>query len=187
MLKRASLRLVVMFAMLMSTVAPLFAAPRPAPIAPLTVVDATGRTVGRYVMISSQPPNLVYVTINNQLVVSVLGHRDNLFADGLDFSQQPLYYQTPNCTGTAYIDAVFVPSRAVRYAVLAKVGGLGGQVIAYVSLGTEWQPEQNVSFSSSRKWNGTNYQCFTEAAVLTAFPTSEIDVTGMFTEPFVIQ
>jgi hypothetical protein len=168
---------------------PLRVVPQATAIAPLTVVDATGKTVGRYGAGTgfSGLPDLVYVKINDQLVVSPLGHRDNTFASGLDFAQLPVYYQTADCTGTAYIDGLFAETFSVRHAVLAKVGGLDGQVVAYVASGSEWRPAADMSFSSSQRWNGTNYQCFTEQAVATAFPTSEIDVTGMFTAPLVIQ
>ena len=174
-----------------TTASPLRVAPSASPISPLTVVDSTGTTVGRFGY-----PNLAYVKIDNQLVASPLAHRDNLFADGLDFTQLSLYYTTTDCTGTTYISpedfAAGVPNLAavqpfgVRSAVLAKVGGLTGQVIAFIDSGNEWQASQ-MNFLSARSWNGNNYACVASQGGKLLLPTSEVDVTGMFHEPLVIQ
>jgi hypothetical protein len=102
-----------------TTASPLRVVPSAPQIAPLTVADSTGQIVGRFGY-----PNLAYVKINNVLFATPLGNRDNLFADGLDFSQLPLYYGTTDCTGTTYIA---VQSFGVRTAVMAKVGGLNDE------------------------------------------------------------
>jgi hypothetical protein len=153
--------------------------PNPAartPVAPLTVVDSTGKTVGRFGY-----PDLVYLNINSQLFATPLGNRDNTFASGLDFAQRPVYFETTNCTGTAYIS---VQAFGVRTAVMAKVGGLNGQAVAFIASGDLAQR----IWRSSANWNGAGYVCSSQGdQVEFLYPTTPVDITGMFREPFVIQ
>ncbi len=147
-------------------------------VAPVAVVDATGKTVGRFGY-----PDMVFVNHNAVLFAAPLGNRDPSYASGLDFSQRPLYYTTSNCTGTAYIA---VQAFGVRTAVVAMVGGLGGQTVAFISSGD--LPAQT-SWLSSINWNGTSYACTSQVTpqeqVLS--PTTGVDVTGVFVAPFFIQ
>ena len=69
---------------------------------------------------------------------------------------------------------------------MAKVGGVGGQTIAFVASGNTNQLEQT-TFQSQAIWNGNNYACQTVQGSARVYPTSPVDITGMFTEPLVIQ
>jgi hypothetical protein len=64
---------------------------------------------------------------------------------------------------------------------------MNGQAIAYVSSGNEWQATQ-INWLSRANWNGNNYACDNSVAGVDALlPTSPVDITGIFHEPFVIQ
>lgn len=148
----------------------------PAGVSSPIVLDATGKEVGRL-----NGPNTVYVTVNTVLFAATLGNRDNLFADGLDFSQLPLFFLTTNCSGTVFIPQTIF---GVRNAIVAKVGGLTGQAVAFVSSGDQAGP---VGYSSFMQWNGENYTCFAQPGVAVLSSTTPIDVTGKFPVPFSIK
>jgi hypothetical protein len=159
---------------------PLRVVPSSSIAAPLSVVDSTGTTVGRFGY-----PSFAYMRINNLFFAAPVARRDNIFADGLDFSQQPIYYDTTDCTGSAYIAVNGgVTPEVVRSSVVAMVGGLGGQTVAFIGDGNPSTRNSN----SRLVWGGTSYVCVSSVQTQTlSHVTDTLDVTGMFTAPLVIQ
>lgn len=148
------------------------------PVSPLIVVDSAGKTVGRFGYL-----NQVYIDFDGMLFAAQIGNRDTSYASGLDFGQLPIYFQTTDCTGTAFID---VYSFGVRSAVVAMVGGLGGQKTAFVSSGD--LPSQT-SWQSSLNWNGSGYGCAVQASpqVRVLAPATGVDFTGLYAAPFFVR
>jgi hypothetical protein len=159
---------------------PLRVVPSSPTVAPLSVVDSTGKTVGRFGY-----PSFAYMRINNLFFAAPVARRDNIFAAGLDFSQQPIYYETTDCTGSAYIavNGGVIPG-VVRSSVVAMVGGLGGQTVAFIGDGNYSTRTSN----SSLVWGGASYTCVSSGQTQTLSQvTDTLEVTGMFTAPLVIQ
>ena len=144
-------------------------------LAPLTVVDARGKTVGRWM----SAPGAVYMTINNKLVGTGLHIKDNLPLP-LYFDRRNIFFANADCTGAAYIEPIF---SGVRSAVIAPING---RVLAYVSTGA---PYADTSFRSF-----ANYDFQVEAYICAPFestflllPASAVNITGTFTEPLTVR
>lgn len=141
----------------------------------LLVVDANGKTVGRY------SGSSVFATIKGTKTVLALS-ADKVGSTLLNFAGGSIYFQSTDCTGTPYL--LQAPAQGVLPSTTLRSGG---RTYVYIAQQTTAIPE--VQFGSQLKSAAVgDATCILEPDIYYAYPTSPpADITKTFAPPFTIQ
>lgn len=155
-------------------------------IAPLTVVDAAGRVVGRHATSYNSARGtwaVAYTTINGTSTTLPLGPAqpvNGISSAALALSSsEGLYFASNDCSGAPYVALSYYGVRPSSYMV---VNGSKLLYVASTLLATL------VLAGSNLRFNGTSNVCYAYGISDYLLPAAApVDIGAMFSEPFSIQ
>lgn len=156
-------------------------------VAPLAVVDATGKTVGRYASSydfgNGGAVAVAYATINGLSTTLKLGPGEpvsGIWSVALVLaSSKGLYFASNDCSGAPYVAPSYYGVRPSSYMVV------NGSKLLYLASTLQ---ATLVFAGSNLRFNGTSNVCYLWGATDYLLPANApVDIGAMFAEPFTVQ